>query len=240
MDVKKIKLVAMDLDGTLSQHKQFLPACNKIALKKLYQKYSLVMMGAGQVMRIFNQMEKFPIDIVGNYGLQFGKYNKDTQNIDIVRDLSFPVNREKIDKIVWDLRKKYNFTDFVGENVEFHPSGVITFPILGTKAQPSDKLAFDPDRKKRRAIYDDVCAHFSDYNVFVGGSSSFDCAPKPYDKKFALSLYCEEKGLSPEQVVFIGDDYGLGGNDQSVYNSQFNFLTIDNYLDFPEVVKVLL
>lgn len=47
-------------------------------------------------------------------------------------------------------------------------------------------------------------------------------------------------GLSHDEVVYIGDDYGLGGNDESVYKSDYNYLTIDNYLNFPEVVKGLL
>ena len=81
---------------------------------------------------------------------------------------------------------------------------------------------------------------FSDYTVFVGGSSSFDMAPKPYNKYHALDLYCQEYGLSHENVVFVGDDYGPGGNDESVYKSDMNFITIDNYLDFPELMKPLL
>ena len=76
--------------------------------------------------------------------------------------------------------------------------------------------------------------------MFVGGSSSFDMAPKPYNKYYALSKYCEEKGIAHDEVVFVGDDYGLGGNDESVYLSDFGFITIDNYLDFPEKVKHLL
>ena len=116
----------------------------------------------------------------------------------------------------------------------------MTFAILGTKAQQEDKLAFDPDRSRRRAIYDEVVAAFPEYNVFVGGSSSFDMSPRPYDKRYALELYCKEHGLSPENVVFIGDDYGRGGNDESVYLSDFNYLTIDDYRDFPTVVSPLL
>ena len=73
MDTNKIKVVAMDLDGTLTQHKQPLCDEHKAALEKLSKKYKLLMVGAGQVMRIFNQLGKFPIDIIGNYGLQTGK-----------------------------------------------------------------------------------------------------------------------------------------------------------------------
>ena len=240
MDVSKIKVVAMDLDGTLTQHKQALEPDTKAALDALSKKYKLLMVGAGQVMRIFNQLEQYPIDVIGNYGLQYGVYNKETKTIDIVRDEQFPVDKESVDKRVTMLRKKYGFTDFAGDNVEFHPSGCITFPILGTKAVQADKLAFDPDRTKRRKIYDDVAETFSDYTVFVGGSSSFDMAPAPYNKYYALDLFCKENGLSHENVVYIGDDYGQGGNDESVYKSDFNYLTIDNYKDFPEIVKPLL
>ncbi|MBR5586880.1 MAG: HAD hydrolase family protein [Clostridia bacterium] len=238
MDISKIKVVAMDLDGTLTQHKQPLDKAHKDALTKLSERYTLLMVGAGQVMRIFNQMEHFPIDIIGNYGLQYGIY-KDGE-IETLRDLTFDIDRPAAEAKVTALREKYGYTEFAGDNVEYHPSGCLTFPLLGTKANQADKLAFDPDRKKRRKIYDDVVATFSDYSVFVGGSSSFDMAPKPYNKYFALDLYCKEKGLLHENVVYIGDDYGLGGNDESVYKSDFNYLTIDDYRDFPEIIKPLL
>ena len=236
----RIKLIAMDLDGTLTQHKQPLDSVNRLTLCKLAEKYKLIMAGAGQVMRIFNQLGGFPMDIIGNYGLQYGRYNDLTDNMDIVRDLQFPVDRENIERCVNMFREKYNFTNFAGESVEYHPSGCITFAILGTKAAAEDKLAFDPDRTKRRKIYNEVCEVFSDYNVFVGGTSSFDMAPKPYNKYYALDLYCKEHGLSHDEVVYIGDDYGTGGNDESVYKSDFNYLCIDDYRTFPEVVKELL
>ena len=170
MDKNKIKVVAFDLDGTLTQHKTKLSEENRKALEKLGEKYRLLMVGAGTCMRIFNQLDSFPIDVIG------------TKTLDILRDEVRPVDKETIEKKVTAAREKYGFTEFAGENVEYHPSGCITFPILGTKAKQEDKLAFDPDRKKRRAFYQDVVEVFNDYNVFVGGSSSFDMAPKPYDK----------------------------------------------------------
>lgn len=240
MDKTKIKVVAMDLDGTLTQHKQPLDKEHTEALNKLSERYKLLMVGAGQVMRIFNQMEHYPIDIIGNYGLQYGVYVPEAKEIKMVRDLSFGTNKEEIEKKVTFLREKYGYTEFCGDNAEFHPSGCITFPLLGTKAKQEDKLSFDPDRVKRRKIYDDVVNTFYDYCVFVGGSSSFDMAPKPYNKYYALDLYCKENNLKHENIVYIGDDYGLGGNDESVYKSDFPYLTIDDYRDFPEAIKPLL
>ena len=237
---KNIKVIAMDLDGTLTQHKTPLSATQREVLTKLSKKYKLLMVGAGQVMRIFNQLEQFPIDIIGNYGMQYGKYNSDTKDIDIIRDDKIDCNKQLMASKIEMLRQKYGFLDYAGEPVEYHPSGCVTFPIIGTKAKIEDKLTFDPDRSKRRKIYDDVVNTFSDYCVFVGGSSSFDMAPKPYNKYYALDLYCKENGLEHSEVVYIGDDYGLGGNDESVYLSDFNYLTIDDYNDFPKVVSPLL
>ena len=230
----------MDLDGTLTNHKTQLCEEHRLVLEKLSKKYKLLMVGAGQVTRIFNQLNKFPIDIIGNYGMQYGEYNEQTGEMDIVKNLTAPCDKESVTTRVNMLREKFGFTEYKGETVEFHPSGCVTFPILGTKAEQADKLAFDPDRKKRRAIYKEVCETFSDYVVFVGGSSSFDMAPKPYDKRYALEIYCKERGLTLENVAYVGDDYGMGGNDESVYKSNAKYFKIDDFRDFPKVVKPLL
>ncbi len=234
-----LKLIAFDLDGTLTQHKTPLSKENRAVLEKLSKKYRLVMAGAGQCERIFAQLGQFPIDIIGNYGMQYAIYNPEVGTLDIVRNEVIPCDRESVDRRVTELRRKYGFTQFTGENVEFHPSGCVTIPLLGTKARQEDKLAFDPDRTRRRAFYDDVKALFPEFTVFVGGSSSFDMSPAPYDKAYALDLYCKEHGIAHSEAAFVGDDYGRGGNDESVYLSDFNFIKIDNYLEFPKVVEHL-
>ena len=235
-----IKLIAFDLDGTLTQHKSPLDEQNKAVLDKLSEKYKLLMVGAGNCKRIHAQMGNYPIDIIGNYGLQFCTYDKETGGLTTVRDLHFPVERESIEARVTAFRERHGFTSFVGENVEFHDSGAVTIPILGTKAHLADKLAFDPDKSRRKKIYGEVKEIFSEYVVFIGGTSSFDMVPSPYDKYYALDLYCKEHGISHDEAVFVGDDYGEGGNDESVYRSDFGFICIDDYTKLGEMLADLL
>jgi len=121
MEKEKIKVIAMDLDGTLTQHKQHMEPRTKATLEALSKKYKLLMVGAGQVYRIFNQMEQFPVDIVGNYGLQYAIYNPETRDLDIQRDLTFPVDRESVEQKVTFLREKHGYTEFAGDNVEYTP-----------------------------------------------------------------------------------------------------------------------
>lgn len=230
--MSEVKLIAMDMDGTLTQHKSLLEDMNRKELERLEQKYTLVIVGAGSCDRILNQMPKIQADIIGNYGMQMSFYDKEAALHKLVLSEKQDVNKEEILEKMSFLRDKHGFKDFAGESVEFHECGMVTLPLLGTKADLKSKLEFDPDRKKRRKFYDEVVNLFSDYTVFIGGTSSFDMTPSPYNKYYALCKYAEIKGFTPNEIIYFGDDYGIGGNDYQVFNSEIAFRKIDNYKDF--------
>ena len=174
------KLICFDLDGTLTQHRSPLDDTNRAVLDRLAKNYKLLMVGAGGAERIYGQMQSYPIDILGNYGMQESKM------IDgkfcLIRNTVTEVDKEFFTKQITYLREKYGYTEFKGESVEFHASGMVTFPMLGTKADIADKIAFDPTREKRRVLYPEVIDIFGkDYTVYIGGSSSFDFSKKEFN-----------------------------------------------------------
>lgn len=233
----RIKVIAFDLDGTLTEHRTKLEIRNKEMLDKLSKKYKLLIIGAGDVNRIFQQMDNYPIDIIGNYGMQYSKYNIGNKNLDIVYDKKIPIDRVLIEKRIEYLRKKYGYINYIGDSVEYHKSGCITFPLLGTNALIKDKLVFDPDKKKRHLMYEEVKKMFFEYTTFIGGSSSFDFAPLPYNKLYALNLYTSENHIDVNEILFVGDDYTKGGNDEDVYKSEFSFQIIENYKKITNVMS---
>lgn len=232
------RLLCFDLDGTLTQHRTPLGEENRALLDRLSKKYKLLMVGAGAAERIHRQMGSYPIDILGNYGMEEAHITDGRFTL-VRKDESHP-DRAYFTKKIAELREKYGYTDFRGEGVEFHATGMVTFPLLGTKAAIEDKLAFDPTRAKRRVMYREVCELFPDYTVYIGGSSSFDFSEKKYNKYDAILAYAEREGYAKDEILYVGDDFGDGGGDSHVRIGGMDYIEVTDYRALPELLAHLL
>ena len=233
------KLLVFDLDGTLSNHRTPMPEESRVLLDKLAAKgYHLVMCGAGNVARIFKQMGNYPIDFVGNYGMMHAKV--ENGELIITKQVVSDVDKEFFLTETNRLREKYGYTEYAGEPIEWHPSGMVTFALLGTKAKREDKLVFDPDRAKRRVMYPEVLEVFKDYTVFIGGSTSFDIVAKQYNKYDATMEYAKMHGYTKEQILFMGDDMGDGGGDSHVRLGGIDYLHVLDFTKISEQMAFLL
>ena len=232
------KLVAMDLDATLCQHRSPIPPANMEALKALEKQYKCIMVGAGNAPRIYKQMGNHPIDIVGNYGMQIAEAADG--NFRIAKAVTNAVDQAFFRRETDKLRAKYGYTKYEGNPLEFHASGMVTFGLLGTSPSAEHKVAFDPDRRKRRAMYPEVCKIFKDYSVYIGGSTSFDFAGPEYNKYDATLAWAKDHGYALEDIVFIGDDFADGGGDSHVRIRGMDHIVIKDYKNFANAVSVLL
>ncbi|MBP3919581.1 MAG: HAD family phosphatase [Clostridia bacterium] len=239
------RLIAFDLDGTLTKPQSPIEPQNLQFLEQMSKRYHLVIIGAGSCRRIFEQIKHFQIDIIGNYGMEGAEYDAEKDDIRMIFSHTVPLQpeprgREVMEQRIHRLRHMFGFTDYVGESAEFYASGCVTFPILGTAAPLDRKMALDPDRTIRRPLLARVREVIPEYNVFIGGTSSFDFTPAGFDKYHALAEYCRVHGYTHEEVLFSGDDYGDGGNDASVYTSEIAFLPVHDYHQLPTLYKAFL
>jgi hydroxymethylpyrimidine pyrophosphatase-like HAD family hydrolase len=230
------KLICFDLDGTLTQHRSPLDEQNKAVLDKLGKKYKLLMVGAGGAERIYGQMGQYPIDILGNYGMQESRIVDG--KFELIREEIAPVDRAFFTEQCAYLREKYGYTEYKGEAVEFHATGMVTFPLLGTKADIADKVAFDPTREKRKVLYPEVLEIFKDFTVYIGGSSSFDFSAKRFNKYDAIMKYAEENGYTKDEILYVGDDFGDGGGDSHVRLGGMDYVEITDYRKLDEAMKI--
>ncbi|MBR2026922.1 MAG: HAD-IIB family hydrolase [Alistipes sp.] len=232
------KLLVFDLDGTLSNHRTPMPEESRALLDALGKRYHLVMCGAGNVARVFNQMGNYPIELIGNYGMMEAKV--ENGELVITKQIVAEVDKEFFLRETNRLREKYGYTEYAGEPIEWHPSGMVTFALIGTKAKREDKHVFDPDRAKRRVMYPEVLEIFKDYTVFIGGSTSFDIVAKQYNKYDATMEYAKRHGYTKEQVLFFGDDMGDGGGDSHVRLGGMDYIHVLDYTRIAEMAAFLL
>lgn len=232
------KLLVFDLDGTLSNHRTPMPEESRALLDALGKKYHLVMCGAGNVARVFKQMGNYPIELIGNYGMMEAKV--ENGELVIIKQIVAEVDKEFFLRETNRLREKYGYTEYAGDPIEWHPSGMVTFALIGTKAKREDKHVFDPDRAKRRVMYPEVLEVFKDYTVFIGGSTSFDIVAKQYNKYDATMEYAKRHGYTKEQVLFMGDDMGDGGGDSHVRLGGMDYIHVLDYTKISEMLAFLL
>lgn len=231
------KLICFDLDGTLTQHRSKLEDKNKSILDRLKEKYKIIMVGAGAAKRIYDQMNGYPIDIIGNYGMQESTVKNG--EFKIIKQITTDTDKEFFRKKIEYLREKYGYTEYKGDSVEFHATGMVTFPLLGTKADIKDKLKFDPTREKRKVLYPEVCEIFNDYTVYIGGSSSFDFSGKKFNKYDAIMEYANVHGYKKQEILYVGDDFGDGGGDSHVRIFGMDYIEIDDYTKLEEKLSHL-
>ena len=235
--IKAKKLLCFDLDATLTEHRMPLEPAARELMEKLCEKYDVVMMAAGNCPRVYHQMGDFPVPIVGNYGMQ------ESAMVDgefrIIREDTAPADTAFFDRWCRYFREKYGYTSYQGDAVEYHASGMVTFGLLGTAPDKYEKLKFDPDKTRRRAMYPEVLEVFKDYAVYIGGSTSFDFTPRQYNKFDAALRYAHEHGYSLDDCLFVGDDLDDGGGDSHIRIYGMDYIRIYDYSKTPAMLKFM-
>ena len=102
-----------------------------------------------------------------------------------------------------------------GEIIEDRGSQ-ITYSALGQTAPAEAKYEWDPDGSKKRKLRDYAAERLPDLEVRVGGTTSVDITRKGIDKAYGIKRLMEQLDVSPDQLLFIGDRLGEGGNDYPV------------------------
>ena len=125
----------------------------------------------------------------------------------------------------------------VGKIIENRGSQV-TFSALGQEAPLKLKKAWDPDRKRRKAMLAVLQPLLPEFDVRLGGTTSVDVTRKGMDKGFGISMIEKHLSCDRSELIFFGDALEPGGNDHAVYKAGVLCVPVDDPLDCIWKVKL--
>lgn len=246
--MKKISLVAFDLDDTLAPSKSrvdpematlldeliaLVPVC--IISGGRFEQFSMQVLGALTPSPHLRQLHLMP-----TCGTQYYQWSGDdwsrVYSEELTEDEKSCVIKALTDGAVelglWEERTW-------GPIIEDRGSQ-ITFSALGQAAPVDAKKQWDPTGEKKEALRAHVAALVPGLEVRSGGSTSVDVTRKGIDKAYGMRRIEQKLGLVNDDVLFIGDRLDDGGNDYPVKAMGIECIAVQEWQDTAIVVRRLI
>jgi HAD superfamily hydrolase (TIGR01484 family) len=216
------RLVAFDVDGTLSKPRQTIDRSIAKLLTKLLLTRKVGIISGGAFEHIKQQVLD-PLDkvkpclenliLLPTNGGGFWIYNKEWKEIS-----SHKLNAEQKEKIITAIKEIDQATPELRDNISYgleiqDRDSEITYSALGENAPVALKQAWDPDFKKRIAMQKELMQMLPDFEVKIGGTTSIDITPKGMDKAFGINNLLNYLKINKADTLFLGDAVYPNGND---------------------------
>jgi|SRR3989344_1869711 len=245
------KIIAFDVDGTLTVSKSSITESMAYLVKELVKKKIVIAITGGSFKQLKNQFlppfyndDSFiffvhNLKLLPTSGSQRYEYNeikKDWQLTDKeplsddVKNKAKKLLKDIIDSGLYDIP-----LNPAGDIVEDRDTQ-ITFSGCGQQASIEIKSAWDPDRKKRQKIVSVLAPELPEVSLLINAYSSIDIVPKGFNKGVGLIRLLNKMGFQKSDLVFVGDGLFPGGNDYSVYEAGFETIPVKG----PEEVELLI
>lgn len=233
------KIIAFDMDGTLSPSKSPLSFEMAGLIKKLLELKKVCIISGGN----FEQFEKQFLSVLGDAnsyninnliilptsGSQVYEYSSaegkwlQTSRSPLDQNLKAKALR-LLNKVIND--PEYGILpDPFGEIIEDRDTQ-ISFSARGQLAPLEDKMSWDPTIEKRKKIKAFLDRELPEMSVVIGGVSTIDLLQKGFNKAVGLDLLLKKLNLHKDDLLFVGDGVFPGGNDYSVFEARFQTISI--------------
>lgn len=247
------KIIAFDLDGTLTESKSPITFNIVNLIKELAKQKKVVVISGGSFKQFQAQFLPFfhndgsafsfihnliLLPTSGSQRYEYDEIKKEWQLAD-KKPLSEEV-KDKVKKLlkgIIDDSNLYNIpTNPTGDIVEDRDTQ-ITFSALGQQAKIEDKKAWDPDQIKRKKIVRAIEKELPEVTMLINAYSSIDIVPRGFNKAVGLNLLLNKMNLQKSDMVFVGDGLFPSGNDYSVFEAGIETIAVTGPEETALIIK---
>src|SRR3989344_4178339 len=239
------KIIAFDMDGTLTESKQSITKEIASLLNELSQKLKVAIISGGSFAQFEKQLLPFIIPshniiLLPTEGSQRFEYNVDNKKWEMTGTAKFPNEmKERVKRVLNEIiaSNEYDIPkNAKGEYIEDRETE-IAFSALGQDAPLFEKEKWDNNLEKRRRIKAKIEEQIKDVTVAVAGTTSIDILPKGFDKARGLKLMAESMCIDTKYMVFVGDAIVPDGNDYSVKEAGIESIKVSGPKDTEKLVR---
>lgn len=252
------KVIAFDLDGTLAPSKSPLPDRMGTAVSRLLEHFEVCVISGGKFeqfqKQLLNGLHTGPanlerLHIMPTCGTRYMRYaavKGEWQKI-YAEDFNEAEKKEIIavlGKVTKDLGyvEKETYGEIIedrGSQVSWSAYGQDLVDVLGEEGVRR-KEAWDPDNRKKLQIRDAAAELLPDFEVRAGGLTTIDITKPGIDKAYGMQKLMDMLGIGKEDILFLGDRLGEGGNDYPVKEFGIDCLEVSRWEDTALVVEGIL
>lgn len=242
------KMVAFDLDGTLTKSKEPITKETASLLHDLSLLTKVVVISGGSFLnfqeQLLHSLEPSPnIILLPTEGSERFEYDSNVKEWKMTdKEIFSGKIKKEVTRVLKEIiaSGKYDIpSNPKGEYIEDRDTE-ITFSALGQKAPLEKKEKWDPDHKKRFKIKEAIEAKIDNIMVAVAGTTSLDILPKGFNKAKGLRILLEKLGIGLDEIVFVGDAIVPGGNDYSVFEAGIKSIKVNGPKDTENIIKEML
>lgn len=222
---RDVKAVVFDLDDTLAASKSEMDPTMTSALITLLGHVDVCIISGGRFEQFEAQALKHlvaPSDVLEHLhlmptcGTRSYDWQKDHWQLLYAEDLTADQKQRAMSVLETGAKSLGLWsTDTWGDILEDRGSQ-ITFSALGQAAPVAEKMAWDPDGSKKRALQAYAAERLPDLEVRSGGSTSVDITKQGIDKAYGIGKLLAELKLEKSDLLFLGDRLDPSGNDYPV------------------------
>jgi hypothetical protein len=246
------KIIAFDLDGTLTVSKSSITKQMVELMRCLLEKKMVAVITGGQFKQF--QAQFLPslllhpsvqsglknLFILPTSGSQRYEYDSVQGSWHLADQEPFLEELKQKVKTLLNAMVQSGKYDFAknprGELIEDRGTQ-ISLSALGQLAPIAEKEVWDPDQQKRQRMKAELEPELPEVTISIGGTTTLDFLPKGFTKAVGLARLLDKLGLQKSDMLFVGDGLFPGGNDYSVKEAGFETISVKNPEETEEIIK---
>lgn len=248
------KIVAFDLDGTITESNQLITEEMAVLLSKLLSNTKVGIITGASFEKMKYQLTAFwdyinsskkenllvNLILLPANGSVCYEMNKDTCDWQLTSKEDIVLEgKEKIVETLEDLISsgKYDISKNPIGKLIVDKGKQMSLSTLGADAPLSLKKPWDQDKEKRKKIIEDLKLKLPEFEILIGGNTTIDILPKGFNKGVGLKHLLEKFNYSISDMIFVGDAIFPGGNDYPAFEAGIESLKVSGPEETAKIIE---